>query len=64
VAPDGKTLLHLGGGFSGIVAGRATTLDVQVRNLLDTPYTSFLSRYKTYALDPGRNVIVRVSTAF
>jgi iron complex outermembrane receptor protein len=64
VAPDGKTLLHLGGGFSGRLGGQMVTLDVQVRNLLDTPYTSFLSRYKTYALDPGRNIIVRASTAF
>jgi iron complex outermembrane receptor protein len=64
VAPDGKTLLHLGGGFSGTLGGRVVTVDVQLRNLLDTPYTSFLSRYKTYALDPGRNMIVRVSSAF
>ena len=64
VAPDGKTLLHLGGGFSGSLGGRPVTLDVQVRNLLDTPYTSFLSRYKAYALDPGRNIIVRASTEF
>lgn len=64
VAPDGQTLLHLGGGFSGTVGSRTVTVDVQVRNLLDTPFTSFLSRYKTYALDPGRNMIIRVSTAF
>ena len=64
VAPPGKTLVHLGGGFSGVLAGQDVSVDVQVRNLLDTPYTSFLSRYKTYALDPGRNVIVRISTGF
>jgi iron complex outermembrane receptor protein len=64
VAPDGKTLLHLGGGFNWTVARRTVTLDIQVRNLFDTPYTSFLSRYKRYALDPGRNVIVRARTSF
>jgi outer membrane receptor protein involved in Fe transport len=46
-------------------AGRSQfAVDVQVRNVFDKEYTSFLSRYKTYALDMGRNVIVQVSTEF
>lgn len=61
-APPGYTLAHIGGGF-GIPAGdRTIGFDVQVRNLFDTAYTGFLSRYKAWALDAGRNVIVRVST--
>ena len=32
--------------------------------VFDKEYASFLSRYKTYALDQGRNFIVQVSTAF
>lgn len=63
-APPGKTLLHLGAGLSHMLAGREVGVDVQVRNALNTACTSFLSRYKDYALDPGRNVIVRVSTGF
>jgi outer membrane receptor protein involved in Fe transport len=39
-------------------------LDVQLRNAFDKEYANFLSRYKTYALDPGRNFIVRLSAAF
>ena len=39
-------------------------LDVIGRNLLDHSYRSFLSRYKLYAEDPGRNVTVRVRTGF
>jgi outer membrane receptor protein involved in Fe transport len=39
-------------------------VDFQVRNLFDTAYRSYLSRYKTYADNPGRNTIVRVSAAF
>ena len=34
----------------------------QVRNALDTRYRDFLSRYKAFALNPGRNIVVRLST--
>jgi hypothetical protein len=42
--------------------GRATRLEVEVRNAGDVRYKSFLSRYKEFALEPGRNIIIRVST--
>jgi iron complex outermembrane receptor protein len=61
-APAGYTLAHIGGGFGIPVGARTIGVDVQVRNLFDTAYTSFLSRYKAWALDAGRNVIFRVST--
>ncbi|HEX6105572.1 MAG TPA: TonB-dependent receptor [Gemmatimonadales bacterium] len=63
-APPGYTLVHLGGGVT-VPAGRTTfALDVQVRNLFDEEYAGFLSRYKTYALDPGRNFVVQLSAVF
>jgi iron complex outermembrane receptor protein len=63
-APPGYTLVHLGGGFA-VPAGRTrVAFDFQLRNLFDKAYANFLSRYKTYALDPGRNFVVQVSTAF
>lgn len=63
-APEGYTLVHLAGGFA-VPAGSANlALDLQLRNVFDKAYASFLSRYKTYALDPGRNFVVRVSTGF
>jgi iron complex outermembrane receptor protein len=63
-APSGYTLVHLAAGFV-VPAGRsAFALDLQLRNALDQEYANFLSRYKTYALDPGRNFVVQVSTAF
>jgi outer membrane receptor protein involved in Fe transport len=46
------------------IAGRIVHVDLQVRNLLDTVYSSYLSRYKELALDPGRNVLLRVGTTF
>jgi iron complex outermembrane receptor protein len=63
-APDGYTLAHVGAGFGMPVGTRLLSLDLQLRNVFDTEYASFLSRYKTYALDPGRNFIVRISTTF
>ncbi len=63
-APDGYTLVHLGAGVVVPVGERAVALDLQLRNALDQEYASFLSRYKTYALDPGRNFMVRLSAEF
>jgi hypothetical protein len=39
-------------------------VDVSLRNALDTRYRSFLSRYKEFADNPGRNLIFRLSTGF
>jgi iron complex outermembrane recepter protein len=61
-APEGYTLANLGGGFTVPVGEKRVSLDLQLRNVFDKAYANFLSRYKTYALDPGRNFIVRVST--
>jgi iron complex outermembrane receptor protein len=63
-APPGYTLVHLGTGAVVPLGARTFAVDLQLRNALDEAYASFLSRYKTYALDQGRNFIVRVSAAF
>jgi iron complex outermembrane receptor protein len=63
-APDGYTLVHLGAGVVVPMGERAVALDLQLRNALDQEYADFLSRYKTYALDPGRNFVVRLSAEF
>jgi iron complex outermembrane receptor protein len=63
VAPAGYTLVHLGAGFTLPAGARDIAVDFQLRNAFDKAYANFLSRYKTYALDPGRNFVVRVSTA-
>jgi iron complex outermembrane recepter protein len=61
---DGYTLLNLGAGFT-LPAGRdGLRVNLTLRNALDQKYTNFLSRYKTYALDPGSNLIIRLSTGF
>lgn len=63
-APDAYTLASLQAGTRLAVARQAVRLDLQVRNLFDTTYRTFLSRYKFYADDPGRNVVVRVGVDF
>lgn len=64
VATPAYTLAHAGAGMDWAVEGREIGLDVQVRNLIDERYTDFLSRYKLYAIAPGRNLVVRLTTRF
>jgi len=59
----GYALLHVDAGAEARFLGRAVRVDLTVRNAADASYRDFLSRYKEFALNPGRNVIVRVSTA-
>lgn len=67
ITPDSLTgsraLLNLSAGVEREWRGRPLVLDVEVRNALDTSYKDFLSRYKEFALNPGRNIIVRLSVA-
>jgi iron complex outermembrane receptor protein len=63
-APPGYTLADIGGGFAMTVGSRSVAVDLQLRNAFNQLYSSFLSRYKTYAPDPGRNLVMRVSTEF
>jgi iron complex outermembrane receptor protein len=57
----GYTLLDLSAGCERSLGGRVARVDVAVRNATNVSYRSFLSRYKEFALDPGRNVVVRIS---
>jgi iron complex outermembrane receptor protein len=63
-SPPGYTIFGFGLGTGFQSGQRLIQLDFQVRNLFDTAYRSYLSRYKTYADNPGRNMIVRLSTDF
>ena len=57
-------LVNAGIGRDVRLGGRVVHLDLSGRNLLNTRYKSFLSRYKEFAFDPGVNVILRLSTGF
>jgi outer membrane receptor protein involved in Fe transport len=60
----GYGLVNLWGGGDVQLFGRSVHVDVSLHNALDKRYRSFLSRYKGFADDPGRNLIVRLSTGF
>ena len=61
VATAAYTVLNLSGGFVRPMLGRVGRVDLTIRNATNVSYRSFLSRYKEFALDPGRNVVVRIS---
>lgn len=43
---------------------RTARLDLRVSNALNAKYTDFLSRYKEFALNPGRSFVLRAGTGF
>jgi len=57
---DGYALLDLEAAAEHILAGHRLTLAARVENLANTEYRDYLSRYKAFALNPGRNVTLRV----
>ena len=62
VVTDGYTLINFDLGFQQRLFGKATRIDLGLRNIANTSYRDFLSRYKEFALNPGRNIILRIST--
>ena len=63
VAPPGYTVASLAAGFTRFVPRGALTVDLSLRNVFDVRYRSFMSRYKEFALSPGRALVLRVTTA-
>lgn len=61
---EGYYLLNLGAGLEKTYGGRTFRVDLRVTNLADASYKSFLSRYKEFALNPGRNVVLRLGHDF
>lgn len=64
VPTEGYNLLHGGGGLEKRIAGRLMRLELKVRNATNAAYRDFLSRYKEFALNPGRDIAVRFGTEF
>ena len=64
VGTPGYTIVTAGGGFTRLVPRGTLTVDVSVRNLLDARYRSFMSRYKEFALGPGRGMVLKVGVDF
>jgi len=61
---EGYTLFNAGIGGEIAVGSRRLNLDLRIENLFDNAYRNHLSRYKDYALNPGRNITLKVSAPF
>jgi iron complex outermembrane receptor protein len=60
----GYTLLNAGVGFDLSIAGSLASVDLSVDNLADTKYVDHLSRYKGYAMNPGRSFNLQINVPF
>jgi iron complex outermembrane receptor protein len=62
---DGYALIDVAiGAGTWRVAGQALEASLAVRNLFDVHYRDYLSRYRLFVDEPGRNVILRVALPF
>jgi iron complex outermembrane recepter protein len=61
---DGYTLFDLGAGAEIPFGVQKVSVDLAVDNLFDKAYRDHLSRYKAYALNPGRNFTLKASVPF
>ena len=64
IPTDGYTLLNFSADAEHTFGGRDVRFDLRVQNAGNVAYRDFLSRYKQFALDPGRNVSLRISTGW
>ena len=64
IATAGYVLLHGDVGLERQFWGRAWDFSFRGRNLGNASYRDFLSRYKAFALNPGRNLVFKVETNF
>ena len=58
--PDGYTLFSVGYQAELLLGSSTLQLGLTVRNLLDTTYRDYLSRFRYFIDDPGRNVVLRL----
>ncbi len=63
-APPAYAVLHANAGTSRLTSRGLVHLDLSVRNVLNTRYRDFMSRYKEFADAAGRTVVVRVGADF
>jgi iron complex outermembrane receptor protein len=61
---EGYTLF--GAGFGGEIMSSALriNIDCSINNILNKSYVDHLSRYKKYALNPGRDFTIKLSVPF
>jgi iron complex outermembrane receptor protein len=60
----GYVLFDLSAGFEVELGERMTTVHFGIDNVFDRAFVEHLNRYKSYALNPGRNFTVRLTMPF
>jgi len=60
----GYVLVACGAQLNRVLMGREWEVSLRMDNLLDKRYRDFLSRYKEFADNPGRDVRLKVATSF
>jgi iron complex outermembrane receptor protein len=61
---DGYTLFNMSAGFDIAFSKMIASVDITGNNLFNVRYVDHLSRYKTYALNPGRNISLKLTIPF
>ena len=61
---DGYALINIGAGLDLVLSNTAASLDLSVENLGDIKYIDHLSRYKSFAMNPGRSFNLKISVPF
>ncbi len=62
--PDGYTLLNIDAGTTLNWGKQPIEVGLSVNNVLHTAYRDYLNRFRYYADEPGRNIILRVQIPF
>jgi iron complex outermembrane receptor protein len=62
--PPGYVLFDVSLGSTMKAFGTQFSWSIAARNLANTPFRDYLSRYRYFTDDPGRNVILRLSVPF
>ena len=62
--PPGYALAEIRVGAEIAAFGQPATLSVGIQNVFDVRYRDYLSRFRVFADEPGRNAVVRLSVPF
>ena len=62
--PAGYALVDIAFGSDLHVAGIRATLNASIRNLFNAAYRDYLSRFRYYINDPGRDIALRIQIPF
>jgi iron complex outermembrane receptor protein len=62
--PDGYSLIDINFGFEQHIGKQTLRWSFSMYNVLNTSYRDYLSRYRYFVLEPGRNMMIRLTIPF